>query len=227
MYSLSATLRTSRGHHLNVDRKNGRLPAVIYGPHRKEAASLMVDAKAFLAVWKKAGESSLITLDIEGEKQTKVLVHDIAFDPVKDHPVHVDFYEMDLSKPVTLHVPVHFEGDAPAEKVLGGVLLKQLHEIEISALPDRIPHNIPVDVSVLATFDDRIMLGDLKLPEGVRLTGDNETVIALVDAPRTEAEIASLDVEAVVDLEAIKREGDDKKDAEAAAEGEDSTEETT
>ena len=222
MYSLSAIIRTSRGHKLAEDRKNGQLPAVIYGPHRKEAGALLVDAKTFLAVWKKAGESSLITLNIDGEKPTKVLVHDIAFDPVKDSPVHVDFYEMDLKKPVTLHIPIHFEGEAPAEKVLGGVLLKQLHEIEISALPDRIPHNIPVNVSVLATFHDRITLGDLKLPEGVNLTGDNETVIALVDAPRTEAEIASLDTEVVIDLDAIKREGDDKKKEDE----EDNTEET-
>lgn len=221
MYSLSAVARSTSGHKLVLERKNGKLPAVIYGPHRKEAKALFVDAKVFLSVFRKAGESSLITLDIEGEKPTKVLVHDIALDPVKDTPVHVDFYEMDLKKPVTLHVPIHFTGEAPAEKVLGGVLLKQVHEIEVSSLPDRIPHNITVDVSSLKTFHDRITFGDLAMPDGVSLVGEEETVIALVDAPRTEAEMASLDTEAVIDLDAIKREGDDKPTDE-----EDTTEET-
>jgi len=221
MYSLTATERTAKGKSLAALRNNGQLPAVIYGPHRKDAKAICVDAKTFAGVWKKAGESSLITLDIDGEKPTKVLVHDVALDPVKDTPVHVDFYEMDLKKPVTLDIPIHFVGESHAEKVLGGVLLKQVHEVEISSLPDRIPHNITVDVSVLKEFHDHITLGQLELSEGVTLTGEPETVVVLVDPPRTEAEMASLDTEAVVDLESIKREGDDKPKDE-----EDTTEET-
>lgn len=212
MYSLTAQPRTVLGNKLPASRKEGQLPAVIYGPHRKESKSLFVDSKVFLGVWKKAGESSLIDLDIEGEKSTKVLVHQIAFHPVKDTPIHVDFYEMDLKKPVTLHVPIHFEGESAAENVLGGVLLKQLHEVEISSLPDRIPHSLSVDISALATFDERINLGDIVLPEGVTLIGNLETVVALVDPPRTEAEVTAMnaETEGEVDFDAIKREGDDK-----------------
>lgn len=182
--------RTTLGKKVKELRKGGNLPGVVYGPKRKEALAITINARVFSDLWKKFGETTMINLKVGENKAQKVLIHAVDVDPVKHVPVHVDFYELDTTKSITLNVPLRYEGESAAERVLGGVLLSQLHEVEISALPENLPHDLVVDLSKLETFDDRIMIGDLDLPEGVEISAEDEkVVIALVEPPRTQEQI--------------------------------------
>jgi len=190
--TIGAKLRTALGKQNNKLRKTGALPAVLYGP-KQEAVNLEVAAKEFEKVYRKAGENTLVSLAIEGQGQKKVLIHEVAKHYMKNEPTHVDFYEVDLSRKIHAKIPVVFEGVAPAIKEHGGVLVKNLPEIEVEALPTDLPHDIKVDIGKLVTFEDVIRVSDLRLPGDVKILSGAEDVIALVQAPRSEAELADLE----------------------------------
>ena len=193
-------------------REKGFIPAVFYG-HKQPSTSISVKEIDFIKVWKQAGESSVIHLtgnDIDLE----VLIQDIDLDPVTDNVRHADFYVIEKGKKVTVNIPLEFTGVAPAVKDLGGILVKVLHEIEIEAMPKDLPHNLVVDVSSLATFEDRIFAKDIPLPAGVTYVGKPEEVVASV-AQAVEEKVE----ETPVDLTAIEveKKGKEPKEGEEAA----------
>ncbi len=191
MLELKAKPREILGKRVKVLRNAGILPAVLYGSGGK-AESLSLSLKDFVKIWKSAGESTLIDLAIEGAGRKNVLIHDISFDPVKDLPLHVDFYETRADQLIRVHVPLNFIGESEAVKTLSGILLKIVHEIEVEALPKNLPHELQADLAKLAAFDDVITLSDIKLPAGVALIGDPEAVLAKVEPPRSDEELAQL-----------------------------------
>ena len=215
MLELKAEKRELIGRKSRSLRKKGFLPAVIYGPKLK-SASVSVEAKVFNSVWKKAGESTVVTLEVpEGQKISKhsVLIYDVAKEPLTGQPVHVDFYAVDITKAVTAEILLHFVGDPPAVKDLSGVLIKILHEIEVEALPMDLPHEIIVDTSVLRSFADKIFVKDIKVGPKVKILADAEEVVAIIEPPRSEEELSSLtqapsETEAI---ESIKVTSEDKK----------------
>jgi large subunit ribosomal protein L25 len=220
MQHLAAQKRDILGKQVADLRSKGFLPAVVYGESMEESLPVSVDMKEFLRVWKAAGESTMVTLKIDGGKEKGVLIQDVAIDPVHSKPLHADFYEVASDKELKAHIPLAFEGESDAVKVLGGILVKVMHEIEIEALPKNLPHEITVDLTKLKTFDDHILLGDLKLPTGVRILGSVEALVAKVDSPRTEEELAGLSEKQDLNLEAIEAEKKGKKEQEEMPEGE-------
>ena len=179
-------------------RKEGFIPAVLYGP-KIENKKLKIDQKEFRKVFKEAGESSLVELKIEGEKENfLVLIHDFQRDPISGDFIHIDFYQPDLEKEVEAWVPIVTVGEAPAVKQLGGTLVKNVTEVLVKALPLKLPHEIKVDISSLKTFEDEILTKDLKVEEGVKIMKDPEDVIISVSPPeKVEEELAKLEEEAV------------------------------
>ena len=205
MLAIQATTRSTFGKQLSEVRSAGNLPAIVYGPKLKTALPISISLKEFSRVFHEAGESTLIELAVEGSTKRKVLIHGIDRDPVKHTPRHVDFYEVDISKPIRVHVHLKFVGEAPAEKVLGGVLVKTMHEIEIEALPDALPHEIEVDISSLATFTDHITIGSISMPKGVNATADESHMVALVEPPKTEEQLqAETSGDTAIDFDAIQ-----------------------
>jgi large subunit ribosomal protein L25 len=178
-----------------------------------ENTILSVPSVDFIKVFKNAGESSTIKLDIDGI-QVDVLIHDVQLDPLKGFPLHADFLAIDMKKPVHVSIPLEFTGVAPAEKAGLGTLVKVIHEVDIKALPKDLPHSIMVDISSLETLDDQIHVSDLKLPNGVTMITEAIEVVALVAAAKEEKE------EVPVDLSAIEVEKKGKKEEEAPAESE-------
>lgn len=172
---LSAKLRNLSGKEVSSLRDQGEIPAIVYGSN-EETRSITVSRVDFLRVFREAGESSLVALDIEG-KTHDVLIHDVQFDPVSDAPIHADLLVVRQDKELEVDVPLVFEGVAPAIKELGASLVKVLHELPIRTLPKNLPHNIIVDVSGLTTLDSQILVKDIKLPAGVEVTVDPEEVI--------------------------------------------------
>lgn len=180
-------------------RENGKIPAVFYG-RKEETVSVVLSKKDFEKVWKEAGESSVIELSGVGDDK-EALIHDVDIDPVSGDVRHADFYIIEKGKKLNVKVPFEFEGEPPAVKELGGTLVKVLHELEIEVLPKDLPHNIVVDVSPLATFESRILVSDIKLPEGVETTVSLEEVVALVSEVIEEVEP---EPEEAPDLEGIE-----------------------
>lgn len=207
MQTLTATKR-SKTEKLATIRSNGMVPGVVYGA-RVENTSISVPSVAFKKIFKEAGESNAIVLDLEGKK-IDVLIHDVQVDPVHGFSIHVDFLAIDINKPVEVAVPLEFTGVAPAEKLGLGTLVKVLHEVEIRALPKDIPHTLSVDISSLETLEHQIHAKNIVLPSGVTLITDAEEVIALVAAAKEEKEEAPVDLSAIeVEKKGKKEEGEE------------------
>ena len=215
MFKLVAEKRDG-GAALDVIRKAGKVPAVFYSG-KVSATSIFVPTAAFKKVWKEAGESSVVTLELDG-KNVDVLIHDVAFDPVRDEPIHIDFYAIDKDTKVTVSVPLEFIGESAAVKNLGGTLLKVMHEIEVEGLPKDLPHDVKVDIGALETLESHIVVSDLKLPAGVVAKSDVGETVALITIQKEEVEEAP----EAVDLSAIEVEKKGKKDLPAQA-GEEGT----
>ena len=103
--------------------------------------------------------------------------------------LHADFYVIEKGKKVEVSVPLHFEGEAPAEKA-GGVLVKALHEIEIEVAPAELPHELIVDLSTLIDMDSRILASDITLPKSATLVTDADEIVASITEAQEEKEEA-------------------------------------
>lgn len=206
MISLKATIREQFGKKTKQLKYQGYIPAVVYGPGEKNA-SITVDEKEFKSVFKQAGESSLIDLSIEGEKSHRsVLINEIQKDPLTGDMIHIDFFQASLKEEVTVAVPLVFEGVAPAEKDLGGTVMKNFQEIEVKALPQNLPHEIVVRIDGLKTFDDHIMVKDLVVPAGASFVQSPEEIVVSVLPPqKVEEELAAEITENVEDIEKVEK----------------------
>ncbi len=192
-------------------RAEGFIPGVYYG-HKEASTPVVFPLNAFIKVWKQAGESSVVVIEMPKGK-VNALIQEVQVDPVKGGPIHVDFYVIEKGQEVTVHVPIEFTGVSGAVKSLIGNLVKVLHEIEVKALPENLPHNVVVDISSLTTIDGQITAGDIVLPKGVTLvTGANDVVAAIAVAKDEPLEAP------VMDLSAIEVEKKGKKEEEVATE---------
>jgi len=216
MFEIQTENRNIFGKKLEPFRKKGKLPAVLYGPKEK-ARPIFISLKDFKKIWDEAGESTVIQLNL-GDTKKEVLIQDVAMDPVKGEPVHVDFYAVLMDKPIKASISLVFEGISPAVKNLGGILIKVMHELEVEALPKNLPHELSVDISALASFENKISAKDIILSKGVKLISNPEETIALIEAPREEEAPASEEKIAFEEIEvAGKKEKEEKEKAEEEA----------
>lgn len=212
MLSLKADTRKERGKKARIQ---GAVLAVLYGPKAK-AVSLRVDKKEFEKVFHEAGESSLVTLEFGNEK-TPVLIREVQRHPLSGDPIHADFYQPRLDQKIKIMVPLVLEGEAPAQKDLEGTLIQNIHEVEVEALPQELPHEITVNVAKLATFEDYILVKDLHVSSGVHILHSADAIIAqVVPAEKVEEELAKPVEENVQDVKVVQEEKKEKEEAEAA-----------
>ena len=207
--------RSVFGKKLKSNRNEGKLPAVLYGKGI-ETTPLFVSLKDFKKIWKDAGESTIINLQNEDDKKpVGVLIHEVSVDPMKDEPLHVDFYKVEMNKPIRAMIHLAFDGVSPAVKNLGAVLVKVLREIEIEALPKNLPHEIKVDISKLTELGSQIAVDDLEIPEGVKVILKKEEVVAIAEAPREEKaeEVSTM---TIADIEVEKKGKKEEEGAEVA-----------
>jgi len=219
MLSLNVTIRTQLGKKSKRLRKEGFIPGVLYG-RKVKSTPIVFGYKEFEKVYAEAGESSLISLNIENSesnevtKENVVLIRDPIVHPLARTFVHVDFYQVPMDEEITIAIPLVFENEAPAVKNEGAVLVRNIYELEVRALPKDLPREISVDVSRLGHTNDSILVKDLAVPQGVAVEAEEDTVVAFVSAP-IEEEIAEEGETAQVPPEEIKTEGEEKREAEA------------
>ena len=191
------------GSKLVAARKGGKIPAVLYG-NKRAPQMLWVDFLTFGKVFSVAGESSIIALDIEGGKKASVIVQDMAHDAMTNRVAHIDFFEVSMDQELEARIPLEYIGESPAVREQGGILVKTLEEVTVSCLPKDLPHTITIDLTTLKDFATHVQVKDLVLPKGVRVLTDALTTIVLVEAPRTEAQMAALDEKVEADVTKVE-----------------------
>jgi large subunit ribosomal protein L25 len=177
--TLDAELRGVGRHPVRELRDVARVPAVIYGSG-VEAKPISVNAKALQKALHQAG-SGLLTLQLMGDSPLNVLPREVQRHPVKHNVLHVDFQAVSMTEKLRLHVPVIHQGDAPAMKLNGDlVLVRNLDSIEIECLPADIPNHLVADLTKLQGEDDEVLASDLAVPNGVKvLTAHDQVVFSL------------------------------------------------
>ncbi len=196
-------------------RSAGILPAELYG-HKLENLHLAVDQGEFERVLRKAGESTIVELLTEDGKSHNVLIHGIQRHYLKHTPTHVDFYEVSMTEKLTAPVTLEFVGESKAVKEQGGVLVKVLTEVHVECLPADLPHNIPVDISVLKEINNVILVKDLPVPSKVTVQESPDDLVVKVQPPRDV--VAELDQPVVEDVSAVVGAAETAAEGEAAAE---------
>ncbi|HLD16336.1 MAG TPA: 50S ribosomal protein L25/general stress protein Ctc [Coxiellaceae bacterium] len=145
------------------------VPGVIYGAHQEPQSIQIPHNDLYLALQHEAVFSHILTLKV-GDKEEKVILKDLQRHPAKPKLMHIDFMRINMKEKLTMTVPIHFEGehDAPGAQD-GGVIHKNVSELEIRCLPTHLPEYIAVNMSTLG-MEESIHLSDLQLPQGVELT---------------------------------------------------------
>ncbi len=217
--TLEAKKRTITGKAVSQLREKGLIPAVMYGKGG-DSISLEIPEQSFLKAFRVAGESTLIDLVIDGAAN-KVLIQEVAHDPLSDRIIHADFHKVSLTEKMHAKIPLVFVGEAKAIKGLGGMLVKNVDELEVECLPTDLVHEIPVDISKLDNLGDIIHLKEVVIPPGIAVLHlHGEDPIVSVAAPRSEEELKALEekpVESVESVEVIKKEKAEGEEGEAAA----------
>jgi len=193
--TLQAERRKVIGKQVNALRRTGKLPAVIYG-RRLESLPIMLDQKEASRVVDHTSGSALIVVEVDGEKHY-TLVREKQRNPILGTLRHVDFQAVSLTEKVRANVPVHFIGEAPAVDTYLGIVVANIEQIEVESLPRALPERFNVDLSSLEEIGDTIHVRDLVMPKGVEVLIDADTIVVLVTAPVSEAELAEEAVEAI------------------------------
>ncbi len=168
-------------------RRAGQVPGVLYGG----AAPLSV-AVAPRDIYRitqgHEGSTQLVRISVEDAGDSRMaIIRDMQFDPVTEDLLHVDLQEVAMDRPIQVTVAVHHVGEAIGVKDTQGILEMILREVQVSCLPANIPEALVADVSGLA-IGDVLTVGDLAVPEGVRMLTDAGQAIATVAPPAVEAE---------------------------------------
>jgi large subunit ribosomal protein L25 len=182
--------RDSKGNPKGL-RRSGQLPGIVYGAGGGDVA-VAVELRQFERSGLSGAGSHIVRFasadaNLNGDM---AIIREVQVNPLSGRAVHVDFLRIDMSKPVDAFVPLSFVGK-PAGAINGGILQPLRRELEVRALPDRLPNAIEVDVSPL-DIGDSIHVADLKLPEGVEALDvqENFTLVTVVPPAVEEAPAA-------------------------------------
>jgi large subunit ribosomal protein L25 len=163
-------------------RKEGLVPAVVYGRNH-DNTNVKINAKAFFNLIKdQESDNLLVNLQIDGDKNQLALIQDIQHDHLKGGILHVDFHAVDMDETINASVPLHFVGEAEGVKA-GGQMDIMLHNIPVVCTPKTLPDRIDVDLTPIGVGSS-IHVGDLKLPEGVKTKFNSSVIILSISTPR-------------------------------------------
>jgi large subunit ribosomal protein L25 len=197
----------------------GAIPGILYG-RGIDNLMLWVDRKEFNRIWEEAGESTIFKIKLEDGEERNVLIKEVQRDILSGKPIHIDFYQVRMDEKIEAMVELEFVGESPAVKNLGGVLVKNMDEIEVRCLPGDLPSKIEVNTSRLKSFDDYIYVKDLPVSDKVELLVDSENVVAMVSKPRSEEELAELETEVKEDVTKVEGVVKEEKSAKEEKSGE-------
>lgn len=178
---INAVPRTIRGKQVGVLRREGKLPAVMYG-HHFDSTPITLDLKETTKILNSVTGSSIITISLEG-KEHATLVREKQKDYIRGLLKHVDFQVVSLTEKIRTNVAIELTGIAPAVKDYNGVLVTGLNEIEVECFPQDLPDRIIVDLSALAKIGDAYYVKDIVLSDKVTLHQEGQEMIVHVTHP--------------------------------------------
>lgn len=183
---IAVTPREAMGKATKRLRKEGLLPANIYG-HHQDSQAIQLEVREFERVLKAHAATGIINLRQSGDGvvQTALIRH-VQHDPRSGKPIHVDFFRVSMDERLAVKVPLHFVGEAPAVKNEGGVLLHLLEALEVEGKASDLPEFIEVDITPLTDIDSILHASDVTLPDGFTLVTDASEGVAKVAATRAE-----------------------------------------
>ncbi|AHB41826.1 hypothetical protein P148_SR1C00001G1047 [candidate division SR1 bacterium RAAC1_SR1_1] len=168
-----------KGEDLRQMRKEGNVPAIMYGKHLSAPVSVFCNKNDFIKKFKQAGYSTALTLEGKGIEEL-VLIQDIQVDPVSDVVLHIDFLAVSKNEKVKTEVPVLLVGESPIEKLGEGKIQLVKDFVEVEAFPQDLPHDIKVDISTIASLNDTVFVKDLNVSDKVKILDDMEQPILTV-----------------------------------------------
>ena len=197
-------------------RKNGEIPAVLYG--LKDNFSLSICPSDLRDIVRTKGKNALIDLDLEGDKQRKVILKDYQSHPLKELWVHVDFLEVDVTKEVKVDVIINLVGKSAGEK-MGGLVNQVIKSLNIQCLPSDIPQTVDIDITNVE-LGDVLHVSDLNLPENIKvLHRSNEAIVSVYlekikeEEPTEDEELAEGETATTDDAPAAKEDSNEKEDS--------------
>jgi len=204
---LSAVKRNVLGKRNRFLRRQGITPTHLFG-HSLESQALQCDTVELMKVVAHAGETRIISLKIEGEKQPKnVFVREIQRDAIGRKLLHVDFYQVRKGQKMQVAVPIVLVGESPAMKGKGRMLSHGITELNIECLPEKVPPQIEVDVSILEELEQSVHVKDIVLDPDVTVHADPEQLIVKVTEVQLKVEEEMVAEEEEVE-EGVKAEGE-------------------
>jgi large subunit ribosomal protein L25 len=195
-----ANRRDVIGKQVKALRREGKLPAILYG-YRIEPIPVSLDAREAGRVLPMVTSSHLVVVDVDGERHN-ALVREKQRDPVQGTLLHVDFMVVSMTEKLRANVVIELEGDAPAIREFNGALVTGTEELEVECLPQDLPERITVDLSILKEIGDSIHVKDLVFPASVEVLTDPEELVVLVTSQAAE------EVEEEVEEEELEEEGE-------------------
>jgi large subunit ribosomal protein L25 len=187
---LQAEKRNVIGKQVKAMRREGKLPAVIYGRHT-EPINILLDAHRASLTLGKLTSSSLVTIALDG-KEYPTLVREKQRDYIKNRLLHVDFLTVSLTENIRATVSLHLHGVSAAVKDFNAVLVNNLESLEVECLPTDLPERIELDISVLAHPGDGIRVRDVAVSDKVRVLDDPDTMVVVATFAKVEEEVAAV-----------------------------------
>ena len=214
MMKLEVTVRDAKTG-LDKVRAGGMIPAVVYGDD--ETVVISIPRSGFITLFKEVGESALFELTGLPNEDKIVLVKDIQRHPVSEEILHIDLYATTKGEAIEATVPLEFVGASEAEKA-GAHVIKVMREITVESLPQNLPHEIVVDMTLVNVTGDTITVADLQVPEGVTLLADmHDAVVTSSEAQEiVEEEVEEIDMSAIESEQKGKGEDEGSEGSEGA-----------
>ncbi len=201
---LNAQPRTLTGRKVRQLRREGLVPAVVYG-NKVAATNLQMDARTLVRVLQEGGSTQLMQVSVEGGAMHNVLLKELHLHPVTHEPLHADFYAVNMAEKQHVRVPVVSVGE-PESLASGTMVLQNIDHVDVEALPADIPAHIEVDISVLA-LERPITVADLPAVAGVTYMMPAEEAVFSMLTTREEVE------------EEVVEEGEEMAEPEVVAKG--------
>jgi large subunit ribosomal protein L25 len=191
-FKVAALSRDIVGKKVRRLRREGKVPAVMYGPETA-AMSLTVDHRELRQTLLKAGGTQIINIEVDGKEAYPTLARAVQRDPIRGDILHIDFYKVDLNQPIRAEVPVTISKEPKIVTGGAGIITHLMSTLEVEALPNNIPTHLEVDLSGL-NIGDIFSAGSILLPDGVTSYADPDEPVFKIDyaasSPETEDEEA-------------------------------------
>jgi large subunit ribosomal protein L25 len=213
-FTIEAQARTVTGKKVGALRREGLVPATVYGP-KAAPVNVQIPYRPLELALLKAGGSNLIEIIASGKKHT-VLVREVQRNPISRKITHVDFFELDLTQRLRTDVPLQLVGESPAVEGKLGVLITGPTSLHVELLPSQLMDHFAVDISVLTEVGQSIHVRDIKLEEGVIILNDPDELIARITqtaAARADEEVTEGEEEMTsAEPEVVRRHKDEDED---------------